>query len=231
VCHLPLVRNPSSISLWGMFILGGSDSQDNFSKRVQLFAEYRVFLEKAPMIGKRAFFPSLTMSFQEKEKDGSLPGADLVFVFGGHDGENDLETCEQYSIRENLWRSIEPMKNKRNGASVVSFDKVIFIFGGNNQFQGSMDTIERYSVEFDKWAVINLKLREPVHDTISFPVGGRRVLIFGGSIADGNPNTYWQIYDLTSECLIEDQDKIKFEGGKIYLPPVFDPDENKLHFF
>ena len=63
VCHLPLVRNPSSISLWGMFILGGSDSQDNFSKRVQLFAEYRVFLEKAPMIGKRAFFPSLTMSF------------------------------------------------------------------------------------------------------------------------------------------------------------------------
>ena len=123
------------------------------------------------------------------------------------------------------------MKNKRNGASVVSFDKVIFVFGGNNQVQGSMDTIERYSVEFDKWTVINLKLREPVHDTISFPVGGRRVLIFGGSLADGNPSTYWQIYDLTSECLIEDQDKIKFEGGKIYLPPVFDPDENKLHFF
>jgi N-acetylneuraminic acid mutarotase len=123
------------------------------------------------------------------------------------------------------------MKSKRNGASVVSFDKVIFVFGGNNQVHGSMDTIERYSVEFDKWAVINLKLREPVHDTISFPVGGRRVLIFGGSLSDGNPNTYWQIYDLTSECLIEDQDKIKFEGGKIYLPPVFDPDENKLHFF
>lgn len=94
-----------------------------------------------------------------------------------------------------------------------------------------MDSIERYSVEYDKWTLINLRLREPVHDTISFPVGGRRVLIFGGSVADGNPNSYWQVYDLTSECLINDSDKIKFEGGKIYLPPVFDPDENKLHFF
>ena len=54
-----------------------------------------------------------------------------------------------------------------------------------------MDTIERYNVEFDKWTLISLKLREPVHDTISFPVGGRRVMIFGGSLADGNPNNYW----------------------------------------
>jgi hypothetical protein len=36
---------------------------------------------------------------------------------------------------------------------------------------------------------------------------------------------------LTSECLIDDADKVKFDGGKIYLPPVFDPDDNKLHFF
>ena len=26
VCHLPLIRNPSNQSVWGMFILGGSDS-------------------------------------------------------------------------------------------------------------------------------------------------------------------------------------------------------------
>ena len=154
-----------------------------------------------------------------------------MFVFGGHDGDVDLETCEQYSIRENIWRSIAPMNQKRNGASVVCFDKIIFVFGGNNQVNGSMESIERYSVEFYKWTTIQLKLREPVHDTIAFPVGGRRVLVFGGSLGDGNPNTYWQIYDLTSECLIEDSDRVKFEGGKIYLPPVYDPDDNKLHFF
>ena len=55
-----------------------------------------------------------------------------MFVFGGHDGDNDMELCEMYSIRENVWRSIQPMSKKRNGASVVSFDKIIFTFGGNN---------------------------------------------------------------------------------------------------
>jgi len=48
------------------------------------------------------------------------------------------------------------MNVARNGASVVSFDKVIFAFGGNNQDLGSLDTIERYAVEFDKWTIIQL---------------------------------------------------------------------------
>jgi len=30
-----------------------------------MFAEYRMFIEKAPMINKRAFFPSVAMSFQD----------------------------------------------------------------------------------------------------------------------------------------------------------------------
>lgn len=74
------------------------------------------------------------------------------------------------------------MNVPRNGTSVVAFDKVMFAFGGNNQAQGSMDTVERYAIEFDKWVVINLKLNEPVHDTVAFNIGGGRVLIFGGSL-------------------------------------------------
>lgn len=43
----------------GMFILGGSDSEDNFSKRATMFSRYERFVEKAPMIYKKAFFPTL----------------------------------------------------------------------------------------------------------------------------------------------------------------------------
>ena len=111
------------------------------------------------------------------------------------------------------------MNVKRNGSSVVAFDRVIFVFGGNNQSIGSLDSIERYAIEFDKWTLIKLKLKEPVHDTVAFNVGGARVLIFGGS-ADGQPNTQFNIYDLTCECL--GYDETSFEGGKVYLPPVFD---------
>ncbi len=59
-----------------MFILGGSDSEDNFSKRATMFSHYERFVEKAPMIYKRAFFPSLYC------ESG-------VWVFGGHDGKVD----------------------------------------------------------------------------------------------------------------------------------------------
>ena len=114
---------------------------------------------------------------------------------------------------------------------MVTIDKIIFVFGGNNMTNGSLDTIERYNVEFDRWIVIQLHLREPVHDTVAFPVGGRRVLIFGGSLSDGSANTYWQIYDLTSECLNAGEDKVTFEGGKVYLPPVYDPEDDSLHYF
>lgn len=93
------------------------------------------------------------------------------------------------------------MNGKRNGASAISFDKVIFVFGGNNQDFGSTDTIERYNMEFDKWIIINLKLNSPVHDSIALPVGGFKVLIFGGSLPDSQPNNFWQIYDMTSELI------------------------------
>lgn len=50
ICHLP--------KSLGMFILGGSDVDDNFSKRNTFVNRYKFFEEKAPMLMKRAFFPS-----------------------------------------------------------------------------------------------------------------------------------------------------------------------------
>ncbi len=92
------------------------------------------------MIYKRAFFPSLFCLSDQ-----------CLYAIGGHDGERDINLCERYSLAENVWRQVAPMIIPRNGASVVAFDKVIFAFGGNNQEIGSLDTIERYAVEFDKW--------------------------------------------------------------------------------
>ena len=73
------------------------------------------------------------------------------------------------------------MTLRRNGSSVVPFQKHIFIFGGNEQDVGSLDTIEKYTIELDKWQICRLRLKDPIHDTISFNLGGNRVLIFGGN--------------------------------------------------
>jgi len=118
------------------------------------------------------------------------------------------------------------MKERKNGASVISFDKVIFLFGGNNQDVGSLDCIERYAIEFDKWTLLQVRLREPVHDTLAFNLGGGRVLIFGGS-ANGVQNQRYEVVELSGECKPEEE--VGFESAKIYLPPVFDG--RRVHLF
>lgn len=200
-----------------MFILGGSDIEDNFSRRCTLFSKYTKYLEKPPMIDRRAFFPSIFCISDS-----------CLYVFGGHDGAADLAACERYSVQENVWRSIQPMRARRNGASVIAFDRVLFVFGGNNAQAGSLDSIERYAVEFDKWSMPRVRLKEPVHDTIAFNLGGARVLIFGGTAKD-KPNTRFDVYDLTSECL--GAEETQMDVGKIYLPPVYDPVQGVLHAF
>ena len=70
-----------------MFIIGGSDSDDNYSKRVTHFKNYQKFIEKAPMINKRAFFPSQYCLYDSN-----------LYVFGGHDGNHDLNACEKFDF-------------------------------------------------------------------------------------------------------------------------------------
>lgn len=139
-----LVHLPNS---QGCFILGGADSQNNFSKRVQYFCKYNVFVEKPPMINKRAFFTSTYFKLDNS-----------IIAIGGRDSNSsDLNKCERFSLLENVWRPISPLNISRNGAAAVTFDhhRLIFVFGGNNLKLGSMITIEKYEIDFDKWTVIN----------------------------------------------------------------------------
>ena len=75
------------------------------------------------------------------------------------------------------------------------------MFGGENNERGLLDSIERYSVEYDRWTEVQLRLREPVSDSIVFDLGGARILIFGGILDEERPNKKLDIYDLTSECI------------------------------
>ncbi len=92
---------------------------------------------------------------------------------------------------------------------------------------GSLDSIEKYTIELDKWQLCRIYLKEPVHDTISFNVGGNRVIIFGG-FNNSQPNQTFDLYDLTCETLplVEILDL-----GKSYVPPVLDHVSGYLHYY
>ena len=114
-------------------ILGGSDAEDNFSKRVTLFDCYQRFEEKAPLIFKKAFFPSIQF------------GNSYLFTFGGNDGDQDLKRCEKYDLDNDQWSEMASMKVRRNGSSAITINNYVFVFGGNNE-SGSIDSIEKYTV-------------------------------------------------------------------------------------
>jgi N-acetylneuraminic acid mutarotase len=120
------------------------------------------------------------------------------------------------------------MIQKRNGASAVIIDQAIFIFGGYNTWLNSLDTIERYSIEFDKWSNVSVRLKIPIHDSIAFNLGGARVLICGG-LSKNIPNKRFDIYDLTCECISEEE--ISVEVGFHAIPSFYDPVQGELYNF
>jgi N-acetylneuraminic acid mutarotase len=124
------------------------------------------------MINKRAFFQSLFAKLDNS-----------IYVIGGSDSNNtDLASCEKFSLAENVWRPIASMNIARNGTGATIFEqcRLIFVFGGNSHVLGSLNKVEKYEIDFDKWTVVDIELKKAIHDLTAFPVSRERVLIFGG---------------------------------------------------
>ena len=200
----------------GWYILGGWDFEDNYSRRALHFEGYKSFKDKTPMISKRAFFSSWYWDID-----------DSIYVFGGNDSLNDLNQWERYSLTENVWRQISPLNWKRNGASSMLMPDAnwIFVFGGNNKEEGSMNSIEKYEIEYDKWTLLAIRMKYPLHDLTSVYLGGYKVMILGGNNEDGISKAI-EIKDLSSEA---NKLSLKF-GGKWYFNPMID-ENGTLHCF
>ena len=56
----------------------------------------------------------------------------------------------------------------------------MFCFGGNNHKLGSLNRIERYDMDFDKWTTIAMTLKTGIHDLGLIQLANERVLIYGG---------------------------------------------------
>ena len=162
------------------------------------------------MIGKRAFFPGVYAALDKS-----------IYVLGGSESnQTDLNKCEKFSLVENVWRPISPMHLARNGTSSVLFDhhRLLFVFGGNSHSHGTLSQIEKYSIDFDKWTLLDIQLRIAVHDLTVMAVGGDRVLIIGGHTGKEECKDV-QMVDLGMEC--RGNRRLK-EGGKSFLGVAYE---------
>ena len=88
--EVPFLHYSSIVTLpkeMGLFILGGTDVESNFSDGSIFFNKYEKMIEMPPMVQQRGFFPSCFCI-----DDSS------IYVFGGRNQIADLAYCEKFVI-------------------------------------------------------------------------------------------------------------------------------------
>jgi hypothetical protein len=73
---------------------------------------------------------SITPMHSARAMHGSCVHANRVFVAGGTDGKNALNTVESYDSREGRWRHHVPFKHARVGATLGYLDDRLTLVGG-----------------------------------------------------------------------------------------------------
>ena len=79
---------------------------------------------------------------------------DGVYILGGYDGENYLNSVEKYDLEKNVWVVVQPLNCQRCTMACVSSPDYssIYALGGYNG--SALNISERYDVVNDTWQFV-----------------------------------------------------------------------------
>lgn len=106
-----------------------------------------------------------------------------VYVFGGYESnlKAQLRTCEYYDIPNGKWVTIASLKTPRSQSAACRInDQHILVFGGYNKELGTLDSIERYIIEEDRFEQMTLKLPIPLRRFMVVRISRNIALVLGG---------------------------------------------------
>ncbi len=75
---------------------------------------------------------------------------DLIYVVGGYDGKQELDTAQTYSLSTGEWSDLPPMSTPRGGLSVVYDGLAVLALGGG--WTQAIDNHERYDPATGLWS-------------------------------------------------------------------------------
>lgn len=128
--------------------------------------------------------------------------------------------------KNELWESLAPLNRKRENATAVVCDQVIYVVGGSNKESGRWDllsSIEKY--QDGAWTELEVTLPEPMSGVSLVRTGLDSIFMIGGTRERGaySQNTYhWntETNEVTSGTPLEDGDA--FSSAYYYI------DETKI---
>ncbi|XP_043944885.1 kelch-like protein 10 [Protopterus annectens] len=104
-----------------------------------------------------------------------------MYIIGGTDGENYLNTVRCFNPIKKTWQEVAPMHSRHCCLSVTVLNNFIYAMGG---FDGQkyLNTAEQYDPEMNRWTLIS-HMHEVRTDAGATALQGK-VYIFGGSTGD-----------------------------------------------
>ena len=76
-----------------------------------------------------------------------------VYICGGFNGTECLNSTETYDTESNQWTLVSPMNNSRSGLGVIAYKGDVYALGGFNGI-ARMCSAERYCPKSNKWRTI-----------------------------------------------------------------------------
>lgn len=115
----------------------------------------------------------------ERFSHGSLIIKDIPYVFGGHDGNETLNSLEYFDSAEGKWILLSCMNVEREiFAFCANRNRYIYVFGGFNV--NHLDSIERYDIVYDKWKLLNFKMKRPLQNATAVEIDSNKIILIGG---------------------------------------------------
>lgn len=107
----------------------------------------------------------------------TITAADKIYVTGGFNGQECMNTVECYDPKTNVWTHVTPMQTSRSGVSCIAYHERLYVIGGfNGIFR--MSTGEKFDPVTNRWSPV-VEMSSPrsnfaieVLDDMIFVAGG-----------------------------------------------------------
>ena len=114
------------------------------------------------------------------------------------------------------------LHRERSQSSCCQFDQeTVFIFGGYCRSEGTLASIERFSLRTRKVELLELRLPQPLRRFASIKISNTKILLLGGLMRMSKESDAVFCFDLERDYSIEQLDKID-KPGIVDQPIILD---------
>lgn len=153
-----------------VYLVGGDNNHGYYLKSIHLYDEIRGVLI------------ALAEMFEARSRHSLSSHKDSIFAIGGENSTGVLNSCEQYDIKENVWKTFPRLHQRRCGHSSCVVDGHLYVgFGWDGEY---LNSIESLNIEYGTaWSIVKLEKGRSLpalQIAGMIHIGTQEILVFGG---------------------------------------------------